>query len=51
MSMVLIPIKASKKPTPTSGEDIKASPAEPAKEEKKVEKKTKEVKPIEKPAS
>ena len=51
MSMVLIPIKASKKPTPTSGEDIKVSPAEPAKEEKKVEKKVKEVKPIEKPAS
>ena len=51
MSMVLIPIKASKKPAPTSGEDIKVSPAEPAKEEKKVEKKTKEVKPIEKPAS
>ncbi len=51
MSMVLIPIKASKKPAPTSGEDIKVSPAEPVKEEKKVEKKAKEVKPIEKPAS
>jgi translation initiation factor IF-3 len=51
MSMVLIPIKASKKPAPTSGEDIKVSPAEPAKEEKKVEKKAKELKPIEKPAS